>query len=286
MTIEKSELLPLQLRGHDWARDLSGAPGVIPAVADPCRVGPASIGSAGETLLPATVHADSGSTTFRPLNRALACAVAGLVAAGCSGRTATPAGGRPLAAPSAVPSVSAPPTDSTAATPPPATTQPRSATPAAAPTGVSGQSVRYDRHSNVRFGFSCQVPTSFLQQQPPANGDGFTFNGAGGAELVCFGSNNPLAISSSSAKQAHEHALAAHRTHGDTVTYDQLADNSFTLSGIQGSTGRIYYDRYLWGSGSIDTLAWSYPPSLRTALRPVVRYTAATFTPGHLSTSG
>ena len=156
MKIEKSELLPRQLRDHDWGRDRSVAPGVIPAVADPCCVGPASIGPAGETLLPATVHADSGRTTLRPLNRTRACAVAGLVAAGCSGGTGTPAGGRLRAAPSAVPRVSAPatPTDSTAATPPPATTLPRSATPAAAPTGVSGQSVRYDRHSNVnRPGF-------------------------------------------------------------------------------------------------------------------------------------
>jgi hypothetical protein len=149
--------------------------------------------------------------------------------------------------------------------------------------------VAYSRHRNARFGFSCEIPANFLAQQLPANGDGFGYQSPDGRATVSCSAHNNLAFSGNTsigganARQAHEQALASRRAQGDSVTYNALVGNAITLSGYSGDNKRIYYERILWGAGSVDTLYWSYPRSLRGELDAAVGHSAATFRPGDLS---
>jgi len=149
--------------------------------------------------------------------------------------------------------------------------------------------VAYSAIVNPRYGFVCDVPANFLVQQAPANGDGFSYQSPDGqAQILCFGSNNePLigntSIGSTSARQAYQQELASHSSHGDSVTYQALVGNSITVSGIRGDNGQIYFDRILWGSGSIDTLSWTYARSLQSQLKALVEHSAGTFRPGDLA---
>lgn len=105
--------------------------------------------------------------------------------------------------------------------------------------------------------------------------------------IACFGENNALpgdgSAGGTTLVQAYERALASHRAQGDSVTYDALFGNAITVSGIRGDNGWIYYDRILWGSGSVDTLQWGYPRALKDQYQAAVEHSAATFRPGDLS---
>lgn len=166
---------------------------------------------------------------------------------------------------------------------PSATASSASATsPVAVPVTPTPTPVAYNRQGNGRFGFTCNVPASFVVQQASANGDGFSYQGADGqAKITCFGSNNV----STSVRQAYEQELASLRSEGDSVTYQALVGNAITVSGISRSDGGVYYRRILWGPGSVDTLQWSYPRSLLGQLKAAVEHSAATFHPGDLASS-
>jgi pimeloyl-ACP methyl ester carboxylesterase len=152
----------------------------------------------------------------------------------------------------------------------------------------------YSRYGNGRFGFSCDVPANFRSQRAPDNGDGFGYKSPDGrAQLICFGRNNlgfgknnlgivgNTAIGSTSARQEYEQQLASHRSQGDSITYQALVGDSITVSGIS-SNGEIYFERILWGHGSVDTMNWTYLRSLQRQLQDAVEHSANTFRPGDL----
>jgi hypothetical protein len=145
----------------------------------------------------------------------------------------------------------------------------------------------YNRYGNGRFGFFCDVPANFRSQRAPDNGDGFGYTSPDGrAQVICFGRNNlgvagNTAIGSTSARQEFEQQLASHRSQGDSITYQALVGDSITVSGIS-SNGEIYFERILWGHGSVDTMNWTYLRSLQGQLQDAVEHSANTFRPGDL----
>src|ERR1035438_4716648 len=70
-----------------------------------------------------------------------------------------------------------------------------------------------------------------------------------------------------------------------TSSYDALFGNEITLSGFTRDSDQIYYERILWGAGSVDTMSWSYPRSLLGRLNAAVEHSAAMFSPGDLTSS-
>jgi hypothetical protein len=146
----------------------------------------------------------------------------------------------------------------------------------------------YVRRRNARFGFSFDVPASFLSTGTAADGDGFGYRSPDRqAEVSAVGEinnleNNPDA--STSVRQAYEKELATLRSAGDSITYQALVGNAITFSGIT-SNGEIYFTRIVWGPGSVNTLGWSYPRSQQGQLKGAVENSVATFQSGDLSSS-
>jgi serine/threonine protein kinase len=177
-----------------------------------------------------------------------------------------------------------------------ATTKPTSATSAtvSSPRDMPAKPsapVAYQHLRNARFGFSCDVPANFVARQVPEDGDGFAYRSPDGqAQIACSAQNNVAfsgntSLGGTSAQMAYTQELAAHRSQGDSVTYDALFGNEITLSGFTRDSNQIYYERILWGAGSVDTMSWSYPRSLLGRLNAAVEHSAAMFSPGDL-TSG
>ena len=158
--------------------------------------------------------------------------------------------------------------------PPPAAV---SASPAAPATSAPG---RYQTRTNARYGFSCDVPADYsLVGPPPQNGDGFTYKRtAGYATVTCSGSNNS---GTASAKAEFEEELAGRRGSGSTVTYSALIGNAVTISGVNGSN--IFYDRILWGPGSINSMRWEYSQALDEDVKNHVVHSARAMRSGDLS---
>jgi hypothetical protein len=146
----------------------------------------------------------------------------------------------------------------------------------------------YVRRRNARFGFSFEIPASFLSMGTPADGDGFVYRSPDGqAEVVAFGEINNLENNqgaSTSVRQAYEKELATLRSAGDSITYQALVGNAITFSGIT-SNREIYFTRIVWGPGSLNTLDWSYPRSQQGQLNGAVENSVATFQSGDLSSS-
>lgn len=208
----------------------------------------------------------------------LVAALIGGIAIGNQRGTSTPAAGRSTGQPSGLQpaSPSHTPSPSQAASPSPS---PASTSPAAA---------AYSTVDNARFGFSCAVPSDLLGQETPGVENGFGYQSVDGqATIACSGDNNASleggSVGTTTPAQAYEHALASHRALGDSVTYHAIFGNAITVSGIRADNGWIYYDRILWGSGSVDTLRWVYSPALKDQYQAAVEHSAATFRSGDLS---
>lgn len=142
----------------------------------------------------------------------------------------------------------------------------------------------YAVNRNLRFGFSCDFPLNFLAQEASPNGDSFHYASSDGqAGIICYGENNVPGIGKTSARDEYQQRVADHRSRGDSVTYQALVGNASTVSGIQRANGWIYFERVLWGSGSVDTMIWTYPQSLKGQLEAAVEHSAATFRSGDLA---
>jgi len=173
-------------------------------------------------------------------------------------------------------------TTATATTLPPAPVVTGASPPPAAAPGAPTASGAgsYQTKTNPRYGFSCDIPAGYRLISPPAaNGDGFAYEQTRGfATVVCSGSNNS---GTTSPKAEFDKQVADRRDSSGTVTYSALIGNAITLSGIQG--GNIFYDKILWGPGSINAMRWEYSQALADSVEDSIVHTAKAFKSGDLS---
>jgi hypothetical protein len=220
------------------------------------------------------------ATWLRAPARVVAVSAAlSLVLVGCRGGSHPAAVGpasKPVTTtPSAVAGSSLPTSES-------ASTAPLSA--AVSSTGAAGQSssetmagVTYIRYVNDRFGFSVDVPSSFVAEPPPTDGDGEIYDGdAGLVKLTVFGELNVTGITPSSAGSWID---------GETGTTDTVKGPVSVVSGTFNGNGRtmVGYARTVVGSGTVYVLEWTYPASQAATYDAQVAHTVASFQPGNLN---
>ena len=146
-------------------------------------------------------------------------------------------------------------------------------TSAAAPSSVG-----YARYTNGRFGFSLDVPTSLVAEQPPTDGDGLTYDGDGGlVKLTVYGEPNSSNVTPSLAANSADS--------GETVTSHSVNGAVAVVTGTLQEDGRtmIRYIRTIVGTGSLVALEWTYPASESAVYDVEVAHTVASFQPGDLT---
>jgi tRNA A-37 threonylcarbamoyl transferase component Bud32 len=157
-------------------------------------------------------------------------------------------------------------------------TSPPSASPAASPSSTGGAPPGYSKYRNPRYGFTTLWPSAFRAQPPPANGDGQGWVSTDGrVSFSAYGTNNVLNYS------PQQDAAAV--SNGLSVVYRNVSGNIVTISGYKNSGRTIVYQRDVVGSGSIDTLYWSYPAGEKTQWAAAVTLTVQAFRAGDIATA-
>src|SRR5579863_3733155 len=153
----------------------------------------------------------------------------------------------------------------------------RSVLPAPSPSGQGSATPGYHEYANPRYGFTALWPSSFKPQPPPEDADGQAWTSPDGqAELAAYGANNVLGYSPGQDEAADARLLS--------VTYTNISGDIVTVSGYKNNGRIIVYQRDMVGSGSIDTLYWTYPASQKAQWNAAVTLTALTFQPGDVTT--
>ena len=143
---------------------------------------------------------------------------------------------------------------------------------------VATSSVRYAPYTNERFGFSLDIPTSLVAEQPPTDDDGLTYDGDGGlVKLTVYGEPNSSNVTPSMAANSADS--------GETVTSHSVDGPVAVVTGTLQMSGRtmIRYVRTVVGTGSLVTLEWTYPAADSAVYDAEVAHTVASFQPGDLS---
>lgn len=138
----------------------------------------------------------------------------------------------------------------------------------------------YRTYTNPRFGFSVEIPASFLSGEQPANGDGLGFSDPDGSGSVSmYGENNALAAT---VESEVEQWVESVESHGGSITLRAIRGNIGTVSGYTGD-GDVFYVRYWVGEGSINVLSWTYAKADLKKYRAAVEHSADLFRPGDLT---
>lgn len=145
------------------------------------------------------------------------------------------------------------------------------AAPAALADGIAvGSGQVFKSYVNARFGVAADVPrVGFSPEAPPANGDGRSWTGEGGAEISVFGSYwTALAEDFSGYRAASRRSLEAV---GATITYAPSGANWFVFS-AHTSDGRIFYDKTVTRPGCpvAGHVHLAYPEALRDVMDSIV----------------
>lgn len=159
------------------------------------------------------------------------------------------------------------------------TGQPTASSAPAATAAPSG----YRPYANARFGFSTAVPATFISGQPPQNGDGMNFISTDGrATMTVYGSNNVLNDTAATLRTKQAATLVAK---GGTVTYRNTSSSIAAVSGTYPSSlgTMVFYERSAVGTGSIDTLLWTYPVADKSTDDPLLYKSVSTFRAGDLT---
>jgi hypothetical protein len=111
---------------------------------------------------------------------------------------------------------------------------------------------------NARFGFSMEVPAGFIKSEPPANGDGATFNSPdGSAELRVWGAY----LTDITLKQDAAQRRQWEADDGWKISYAPVKNTWFIYSGTKGD--RIVYTKAVSACGGDVALYFriEYPKS-------------------------
>lgn len=144
----------------------------------------------------------------------------------------------------------------------------------------------YQTYTNSRYGFSVELPASYTKGADPTNGDGLEFHSSDGrATVTMSGSNNTESLSVEQALNYYTEGAG-----WTQPTYQNVSGNRITASGLNqpefGATPdntSIFYEQYLVGPGSIDSMTWNYPQPDKDAYDAAVAHAAKTFQSGDLS---
>ncbi len=124
---------------------------------------------------------------------------------------------------------------------------------------------QWPTYVNARYGYRVCYPAGLLRPAAEApNGDGRRFNGAGGAVLRVWGSNNALndTVASSAAEDRKR------LTQNGQVSYAVTRPNWYVLSGRQ--NGQIFYLKSMLAHGTFSTMELRYPAAAQRQWAPVV----------------
>lgn len=135
--------------------------------------------------------------------------------------------------------------------------------------------VAYEQYVNERFDYRVLYPDTILTpQDPPANGDGRTFQSPDGQIVMrVYGYNNAL---SKSLDQLYQQVLDEHsNSENQTITYQLIGDNFFAVSGYQGDW--VFYQKTILDDNVVKTLEFSYRRSFQPDFDPIVSEVATSF---------
>lgn len=143
--------------------------------------------------------------------------------------------------------------------------------------GTSGSaSVSYGSYSNVRFGFTVDVPSSFSSFGESGDGDGATFEDSStGAALLVWGSNNSAGLSVEEVADSY--------AEGHDLIDRAVSGSAFDLWYRSG--GSVVRLRGLVGSGSYCVVQFEYPEADAQQLAPVSDRVANSLVAGDLTTA-
>jgi hypothetical protein len=135
----------------------------------------------------------------------------------------------------------------------------------------------YRRYTNPRFGFSADIPASFVAKARPADGDGQAFrNPSDTADVTVYGENN--GAGNSTLKERHAQVWGF-RHQGDHVTLNYQNNDVIAVSGTT-ADGKVFYLREVVRSKAINGMTWTYPIADKPTYDPMVQHGALTFRPG------
>lgn len=137
--------------------------------------------------------------------------------------------------------------------------------------GLFAASAAAFHYENCRFGYSVNVPESFVPQLEAENGDGRTFiSSSSHGEIAVWGVYN---VFEQSLAKAAEFASREHK-----IAYRRLnkKQNWFVLSWFD-DEGQIVYLRQWLSGGTIYALQFTYPPSEQKTFDIIIKDMTVSF---------
>jgi hypothetical protein len=138
----------------------------------------------------------------------------------------------------------------------------------------------YTTYSNSRFLFSVDVPTFFVAEPPPTNGDGLTWKWGSRATMSAAGMNND---SLSTAELCKDYRTRA------GVKSTSITKTSCWVTGVD--AGRVYWERAVLSGDFLFELSLSYDEHLKQRFDPLVAHINASWKyrkcdPDHIDACG
>jgi hypothetical protein len=126
--------------------------------------------------------------------------------------------------------------------------------------------LRYETYGNARFSFSVDVPTFFVAQPAPTNGDGLTWTWGGHAKMTAAGMNS---VSLPMAELCKDY-----RTRPG-VKSTSITKKSCWVTGTD--AGRIYWERTVLSGDFLFELSLDYDARLKKRFDPLVAHVNASW---------
>lgn len=142
---------------------------------------------------------------------------------------------------------------------------------------VSENNIDYSIYSNSRYGYLTHYPSHFEFDIAPDNGDGQSFycpNGS--AHLVVYGENNIF-------QETVDSMYSDRLSFSSNIDYKVKSDDWYVVSWMD--RDYEYYERVHVGSGSINTMRWSYLKAEEHIYSPMIEKSSLSFTPGNLESA-
>jgi hypothetical protein len=133
----------------------------------------------------------------------------------------------------------------------------------------------WKKYLNGRYGTFVEYPADRFRALPePENGDGLSFEGKDGSNLVVSGGYNVENFTPAT----YEKFLRtfSERDFGN-VTYKMVGEQSLVLSGLRGD--RVFYEKYLFAGDLIHSLVITYPRSAKAEYDAIVTRMARSLGP-------
>lgn len=133
---------------------------------------------------------------------------------------------------------------------------------------VGDRAPQYETYYNGRFDFAIAYPSNFVSPQPPpTNADGREFvSPEGDIKMVANGSNRPRG---KTIEESYRESMEWLRESGAEVTYDDLGEDEFVISGYDNS-GQVFYTKTLLMNGYFIDLNLTYDRDLQPEFDRVV----------------